>query len=94
MKKPGKSIELTTSAQIAAWRQRLDTETRICAHKNHTEIERMQDKLEQKNTYMHYFKQEDIRKADEEEEKNRMTVSNASPSSHSIVPVRHGQGRH
>ena len=24
LKKPGKTIELTTSAQIAAWRQRLD----------------------------------------------------------------------
>lgn len=66
MKKPGKTIELTTSAQIAAWRQRLDTEGRICHHKNHKEIEEMQDKLEGKNTYMHYFKNEEAKIKEEE----------------------------
>lgn len=45
-KKPGKMIELTTSAQIAAWRQRLDTEGKICAHRNHSEIEKMQDQID------------------------------------------------
>ncbi len=29
-KKPGKMIELTTSAQIAAWRQRLDVLLPLC----------------------------------------------------------------
>jgi hypothetical protein len=42
-KKPGKKIELTTSAQIAAWRQRLDTENKISAPRNHKEIEKMED---------------------------------------------------
>jgi len=43
MKKPGKTIELITSAQISAWRQRLDAENKVCAHTNHQEIEKMHE---------------------------------------------------
>ena len=73
-KKPGKMIELTTSAQIAAWRQRLDTETKICQHKNHMEITKMQDQLDSKNTYMHLFKKDDIKERDELLEKSKTHV--------------------
>lgn len=66
-KKPGKQIELTTSAQIAAWRQRLGTEARISKHVNHREIEEMKDKLEQKNTYINYFKKDTVKNEDEKE---------------------------
>jgi hypothetical protein len=72
MKKPGKTIELATSAQIAAWRQRLDSENKICHKQNQREIETMLDKMDQKNTYMHYFKKEEIKAQDKhlEETKN------------------------
>ena len=89
MKKPEKKIELTTSAQIAAWRQRLDTEARICQHKNHLEIEKMQDKLEQKNTYMHYFKQDSVKEAEAAAEATKTHVT-TSVNGDSLVPLRYG----
>ena len=70
MKKPGKQQELTTSAQITAWRQRLEVilsisleknENKITADKYHKELEGMKDKIDSKNTYIHYFKREDVK---------------------------------
>lgn len=89
-KKPGKQIELTTSAQIAAWRQRLDTENKISATKNHQEIEKMQDKLESKNTYMNYFKLEGVKEREEQAEKSKTHVRIVTVRKH-IVSVRYGQ---
>lgn len=74
MKKPGKTLELTTSAQMAAWRQRLDIETKSCKNQTHEEIARMNDLLNTKNTYLHYFKKDNIRMQDEEEEKQKHKV--------------------
>ncbi len=71
MKKPGKTQELTTSAQIAAWRQRLDGEQKICSHKNHMEITAMADRLESKNTYMNYFKKDEIKEREAELERSK-----------------------
>ena len=84
MKKPGKMIELTTSAQMAGWRQRLDvflnyltrsqTEFKTSKHRDQEEIEKMQDLLDTKNTYMSYFKKEEIKSREELEEKTRTHV--------------------
>ena len=35
----------------------------------------MQDLLDSKNTYMHYFKKEDVKYQEEEEEKTKSRVS-------------------
>ena len=59
--KQGKKIELTTAAQITAWRERLDTEIKGQKAKNEAEIEKMQDKLDMKNTYLHQFKKDEVK---------------------------------
>ena len=51
--KAGKKIELATSAQITAWRERLDTEGKSQKVVNMAEIDKMIDKLDMKNTYLH-----------------------------------------
>ena len=59
--KAGKKIELATSAQITAWRERLDTEGKSQKVVNMAEIDKMIDKLDMKNTYLHQFKKEDVK---------------------------------
>jgi len=39
------------------------------------ELTKMADQLEKKNTYMHYFKTEEVQKQEEEEERRRQRVS-------------------
>ena len=53
----------------------------------------MQDKLDTKNTYMSYFKKDDLRIKDELEEKTRTHVPN-TPITRIIVLLRYGPGRH
>jgi hypothetical protein len=59
--KAGKKIELATSAQITAWRERLDTEGKSQKVVNMAEIDKLVDKLDMKNTYLHQFKKEDVK---------------------------------
>ena len=59
--KAGKKIELGTSAQITAWRERLDSEGKAQKPINMAEIDKMLDKLDMKNTYLHQFKKEDVK---------------------------------
>jgi hypothetical protein len=66
--KQGKKIELTTAAQITAWRERLDTEIKGQKAKNEAEIEKMQDKLDMKNTYLHQFKKDEVKERELVEE--------------------------
>ena len=51
--KQGKQIELTNSAQITAWRERLDTEHKSQRVKQAKEIDKLKDKLDSKNSYLH-----------------------------------------
>jgi len=51
--KTGKKIELGTSAQITAWRERLDCEGKSQKPVNMAQIDQMLDKLDMKNTYLH-----------------------------------------
>ncbi|CDW89792.1 UNKNOWN [Stylonychia lemnae] len=61
MKKPGKTLELTTTTQIESWRQRLAVEDRVAKTKDHQQLEKLQDLLTEKNTYMNYYKTEDVK---------------------------------
>jgi hypothetical protein len=51
--KQGKQIELINSAQITAWRERLDCESKSQQVKQRKEIDKLKDKLDLKNTYLH-----------------------------------------
>jgi hypothetical protein len=74
--KAGKKIELATSAQITAWRERLDTEGKSQKVVNMAEIDKLVDKLDMKNTYLHQFKKEDVKERELIEEQTCSHVSN------------------
>ena len=38
------------------------------------ELTKMQDQLDKKNTYMHYFKTDEVKLSEEEEERNKQRV--------------------
>ena len=71
MKKVGKQMELTTTVQLETWRQRLNTENRIMKDRDHKEIEKLQAMLDSKNTYFNIYKKDEVKKQEEDEEKNR-----------------------
>ena len=57
------------------------------------EIEKMQEKLDSKNTYMNYFKLEEVKQKEEQKQKSTTHVRNLTVRI-SLVPLRHGQARH
>eukprot|EP00347_Sterkiella_histriomuscorum_P000440 403375856 len=61
MKKPGKTQELSTTIEIESWRQRLNVENRVSKTKDHQDLDQLKEQLAEKNTYMHYFKNEDVK---------------------------------
>ncbi|CAI2383745.1 unnamed protein product [Moneuplotes crassus] len=67
-KKPGKPHELTTTIQIEAWRQRLNTENRTMKDRDMKEIERLQAELDGKNTYFNIYKKDEVKKKEQEDE--------------------------
>ena len=72
--KQGKQIELTNSAQITAWRERLDTEHKSQRVKQAKEIDKLKDKLDSKNSYLHQFKKEEIKRSETVQEASAVTV--------------------
>ena len=76
--KAGKKIELATSAQITAWRERLDTEGKSQKVVNMAEIDKLVDKLDMKNTYLHQFKKEDVKERELIEEQTCSHVTYSS----------------
>ena len=75
MKKGGKTQELTTSLQLEAWRQRLNTENRIMKERDRKEIENLQDMLDAKNTYFNIYKKEEVKKKEEDDERQRQELA-------------------
>ena len=71
MSKPKPTMELTTTLQIEAWRQRLNTENRAMKGKDMKEIERMQALLDSKNTYFNIYKKDEVKQKEEEDEKQK-----------------------
>lgn len=71
MRKPGKNIELTNTAQIECWRQRLNKEEKQVAPKVRSEIKRLEDKLAEKNSYFNNYKKGETVKKEQEIEKTR-----------------------
>ena len=70
-KKVTKAAELTTTIQIESWRQRLATESKIAKPRDKAALQKMEDKLEMKNTYLNGFKTSDLQRVEEEEEKKK-----------------------
>ncbi len=89
--KQGKKIELTTAAQITAWRERLDSEIHGQKARNEAEIEKMQEKLDMKNTYIHHFKKDEVKERElvDEQTCNHVSIKSNShiyTSSNTIWP--------
>ena len=70
-KKIGKIQELTTSTQLEAWRQRLNTENRTTKNRDHKEIAKLQHLLDSKNTYFNIYKKDEVKQKEEDEENNK-----------------------
>ena len=72
--KPSKKIELNTSHQISTWRQVLEKETKLAKGKTKGDFEKLEGSLDQKNAYMHLFKNETRLQQDEDEKKQEIYV--------------------
>ena len=71
--KPSKKIELNTSHQISTWRQVLEKETKLASGKTKLDFEKLQGQLEQKNAYLHLFKNEEKKLKDTKKEEKEVT---------------------
>ena len=67
--KIGKKVELNNSLQIATYRQVVGKEQKQARAKNLKELEALRDQLEEKNTYMNYFKSPNKMSKDQDEDK-------------------------
>ena len=52
----------------------MQTENRICKNINHADIDRLKDQLEEKNTYMNYFKKDEVKEKEKEDEMTKTHV--------------------
>ena len=82
--KIGKKVELNNSLQIATYRQVVSKEQKGARSKTIKELEAMRDQLEQKNTYMNYYKSpKKVAKEVEEEKDTKFIYDQVMADKHS-----------
>ena len=70
-KKVSQALPLENTLQIEQWRQRLQTEQKIAKGRDIQDLERMKAELEQKNSYMNLFKDDNVKRKQEDDEKQK-----------------------
>mmetsp|Transcript_9020 Transcript_9020/g.8018 ORF Transcript_9020/g.8018 Transcript_9020/m.8018 type:complete len:92 (+) Transcript_9020:25-300(+) len=63
--------KITTSTQLEAWRQRLNTENKASRTKDLADIDKLQAQLDSKNTYFNIYKKDEVKAKEEEDEKQK-----------------------